>query len=99
MGKSWDIYYCHVSRRNRYLSPGHWFFHTGQWVQCGSAHKTKDGKWQVHIDFAPSGKELPDKPPIFHTIEEAKRFVGEFFQKPIVDVKSTVLRRIMETEL
>jgi hypothetical protein len=95
----WEILYYHVTRRNRVLSPGHWFFHTGQCVECAGAWRTKDGKWHVEITFAPHGKHLPDNPPSFNSIEEVKRFVSEFFDDPVTNVKSSVIRRILESEV
>jgi hypothetical protein len=95
----WEILYCHVTRRNRTISPGHWFFHTGQWADCANACRTKDGKWHVEINFAPGGKQKPDNPLTFNSIEEVKRFVSEYFETPVTKVKSTVLRNIVESEM
>jgi hypothetical protein len=81
------ILYCHATRQTRTVGPGHWFFHTGQWVACADAGKAEDGKWHVAVYCAPYGKELPKAALSFDSIEEAQQFVSDYFQVPVVKVK------------
>jgi len=84
-----EILYCHATRQTRWVGPGHWFFHTGQYAQCAAAWKDRHGKWHVQIDWAPSGKQLPDPPPTFGSIEEVTHFVSKFFESEVRKVKPT----------
>ncbi len=82
-----EVLYCHATRQTRTVSPGHWFFHTGQWAQCAEASRAGDGQWHVRICFAPYDKKLPEDSAIFSSIEEAQQFVSEYFDVPVVKVK------------
>jgi hypothetical protein len=81
------ILYCHSARQTRTVGPGHWFFHTGQWAHCASARRTRDGKWYIGISFGPRGKCPHDETRAFPSIEEVKRFISEYFEMPVAEVK------------
>jgi len=86
MAKIGEIFYVHATQRAKKLTPGHWFYHTGQCAQCAEAGKTKDGRWSVRVNFAPFDKELPENAVIFDSVEEVKQFVSEYFESPVVKV-------------
>jgi hypothetical protein len=82
-----EILYCHAKRQTPKVGPGHWFFHTGQWAYCGNAGKAKTGQWCVHIHFAPYGKPLPDEDKTFNSIDDAIKFMSEYFDRPVIKVR------------
>ena len=84
-----EVLYCHATKKTRTVDPGHWFFHTGQWSQCAEASRVADGRWQVRICFAPYAKKLPEDAVNFGSIDEVKHFVSEYFEVPLVKVKSS----------
>ena len=84
-----EILYCHAIRKTRTVDPGHWFFHTGQWAQCAEASRAADGRWQVRICFAPHAKNLPEDVVNLGSIEEVQHFVSDYFEVPVVKVKSS----------
>jgi hypothetical protein len=85
MTKIGKILYVHASQRTKKITPGRWFYDTGQCVQCGEAGKTKDGRWTVSLQLLP-GKELPKNALIFDSEEEMKQYVSEYFEVPVVKV-------------
>lgn len=84
-----EILYCHAIRNTRTVDPGHWFFHTGQWAQCAEASRAADGRWLVRICFAPHAKNLPEDVVNLGSIEEVQHFVSDYFEVPVVKVKSS----------
>jgi hypothetical protein len=86
MDKIGRILYVHAPQHTKRLTPGHWFYHTGQCAQCAETGRTKDGRWYVRLEFSSFGKELPKNLIMFENLEEVKRFVGEYFELPIVRV-------------
>jgi hypothetical protein len=87
-----EILYCHATRQTRTVGPGHWFFHTGQWVQCAYAWRERNGKWKAEITLVPRNKQQPDEA-TFGSIEEVKRFVSAYFERPVIEVKPSEMPR------
>jgi hypothetical protein len=77
------ILYCEVRKNNKQLTPGHWFFHTGQWAICAEANKSKNGKWDISIHFAPNGQSIP-KMKTFATLRAAMEFIAVYFGKQVI---------------
>ena len=77
------ILYCEVRKNNKQLTPGHWFFHTGQWAICAEAIKSKNGKWDINIYFATLGKNIPEMK-TFPTLRAAMEFIAVYFGKQVI---------------
>ena len=77
------ILYCEVRKNNKQLTPGHWFFHTGQWAICAEVIKSKNGKWDININFAPYGKSIPEMN-TFPTLRAAMEFIASYFGKQVI---------------
>lgn len=80
-----SILYASVPRGHEYLEEGHWFFDEEQWVICASVGKDFDGKWNVHISAERSKKPITQASLQFSSLNEAKRFVADYFERPVVD--------------
>lgn len=78
-----QIIYCEVRKNNKQLTPGHWFFHTGQWALCAEAIKSTNGKWEVIIHFSPYGKSLPEKN-THPSLKAAIDFIATYFDTQVV---------------
>ena len=78
-----SIIYCEVRKNNKLLTPGHWFFHTGQWAICAEAIKSKNGKWDINIHFAPHGKSIPELNTL-PTLRAAMEFIAVYFGKQVI---------------
>jgi hypothetical protein len=80
-----DILYCHARRNAKKIAPGHWFFHTGQWAVCANTGKDEKGEWRVQVYWDRPGKESPEGK-TFSSIEDVLKFVGDYFEQPVVKV-------------
>ena len=78
------IRYTEVKRKHRTLTKGRWFFHEGQWAVCAATGRTSQG-WVVHVYFEIRNKPLPDEKLSFATLDEAKKFVSDYYELPVVD--------------
>jgi hypothetical protein len=78
------ILYTEVKRKHRTLTQGHWFFHKGQWALCASTWPDEPG-WVLSVYFEKWNKPLPDKKLSFATLDEAKKFVSDYYELLVVD--------------
>ena len=78
-----QIIYCEVRKNNKQLTPGHWFFHTGQWAICSEVIKSANSEWEVIIHFSPYGTSLPDKN-THPSLKAAIDFIATYFDKKVV---------------
>jgi hypothetical protein len=81
------ILFARVKNGHPNLEEGHWFFHEGQWAICASAHDYGTGDWRVQIYFEKFDKPLPETTFRFESLNQAKNFVSEYFEDPVVDCK------------
>lgn len=93
MSRIGEILYCHVKSGATRLEPGHWFFHTGQYVQCAQAHSDKDGRWHLSIDLKVRGKPLDGQSWEFASIEDCKTYVADYFECPVREIKPSEFPR------
>jgi hypothetical protein len=81
------ILFASVKKGHAYLEQGHWFFHEGQWAVCASAGHYETGDWEIQIYFEKFNKPLREKSFRFASLEQAKNFVSQYFEHPVVDCK------------
>jgi hypothetical protein len=79
------ILYANVKPGHAFLEPGDWFFHEGQWAVCASAQQDRGG-WRLNISFEKRNKPLSEKTLSFKSLSDAKNFLSEYFEEPVVDV-------------
>ena len=79
------ISFTTVEAGHPHLDPGCWFFHEGAWAVCASTGRQDDGRWSVQIYFDKQGKPLREQSCYFATMKEAKDFVSDYFEQPVVD--------------
>ena len=79
------ILFASVKKGHACLDRGHWFFHEGEWTVCASAGNHEAGDWEVLIFFEKFNKPLGDKSFRFASLEQAKNFVSQYFEDPVVD--------------
>jgi hypothetical protein len=83
------ILHCEVRSGSQQLEPGHWFFDEGNWALCAEAGKSDAGQWALYVRIAVAGKDAPSIPMTFSTLKEAKAFLAEYFERPVVRVRAS----------
>lgn len=77
-----EILHHEVRENNQELTPGHWFFHTGQWCICAQAYKKTNGLWVVEIQLPTKGKDFENAE--FKTLNELKQYLSKYYATKIV---------------
>jgi hypothetical protein len=77
-----EILHHEVRENNQGLTPGHWFFHTGQWCLCAQAYKTANGLWTAEIQLASKGKDFSKVE--FKTLTELKQQLSRYYGTDII---------------
>jgi hypothetical protein len=90
--------YCQAKRRAEGVDAGHWFYDPGQAAQCAYVEQTGGGKWRLYIIFEVHDKPLSKEAFDFDSAAEAKTFVGQYFDKEVVDVTPSQLAVFMGPE-
>jgi hypothetical protein len=77
------IIHQEIRKNNKRCTPGHWFFHEGQFAYCAEAGKSAKGDWVLTLSFESAKKPNPIIP-TFTTLHELKAFLADYFECDVV---------------
>ena len=97
-----EIWYCHVRSDSKQLTPGHWFFHRGQWAQCANAYYLRrpgGSTWVLDLNFERGDKPLPSLRVELSSLPACKNWLAEYFECEVVKVGAWQMLSTLENEL